>query len=375
MVIHSSTVGMSSERDYIYYEQKESASITEKAGQAVSLTVSEEGRSLMEQLKEYQLEKKGQQEKRQQENLQKMLEQTGAAKAEPQMISDGVTDQYQMKLELFRQMIRALGGLKEGNLPGMADTIRQIEKQYQRTFSFYQAAEPISRGSFDSGGNVWTKTTVTSGFISEAEQTAFETTGMVRTADGREISFGVSVEMSRAFCARYESLTQKDYIVTDPLMINLDSNVADVSDMKFMFDIDADGREEKVSLAGKGSGFLALDKNGDGKINDGSELFGTKSGDGFADLAVYDEDGNGWIDEADSIFRDLKVWTKDEDGKDILLDLKKADVGAIYLGSADTEFSLKNQDTNDTNAVIRRTGIFLKESGGVGTLQHVDLAV
>ena len=329
----------------------------------------------MEQLKEYQLEKKGQQEKRQQENLQKMLEQTGAAKAEPQMISDGVTDQYQMKLELLRQMIRALGGLKEGNLPGMADTIRQIEKQYQRTFSFYQAAEPISRGSFDSGGNVWTKTTVTSGFISEAEQTAFETTGMVRTADGREISFGVSVEMSRAFCARYESFTQKDYIVTDPLMINLDSNVADVSDMKFMFDIDADGREEKVSLAGKGSGFLALDKNGDGKINDGSELFGTKSGDGFADLAVYDEDGNGWIDEADSIFRDLKVWTKDEDGKDILLDLKKADVGAIYLGSADTEFSLKNQDTNDTNAVIRRTGIFLKESGGVGTLQHVDLAV
>ena len=71
----------------------------------------------------------------------------------------------------------------------------------------------------------------------------------------------------------------------------------------------------------------------------------------------------------------MKVWTKDEDGKDILLDLKKADVGAIYLGSADTEFSLKNQDTNDTNAVIRRTGIFLKESGGVGTLQHVDLAV
>ncbi len=38
------------------------------------------------------------------------------------------------------------------------------------------------------------------------------------------------------------------------------------------------------------------------KINDGSELFGTSSGDGFKDLATYDEDENGWIDENDSIF-------------------------------------------------------------------------
>ena len=145
--------------------------------------------------------------------------------------------------------------------------------------------------------------------------------------------------------------------------------------MKFLFDLDADGKEEEVSFAGRGSGFLALDKNGDGKINDGSELFGTKSGDGFGDLAAYDEDGNGWIDEADSVFKDLKVWTKDENGKDVLMNLKDADVGAIYLGSAQTEFSLNNQATQQTNGIIRKTGVYLKESGGVGTVQHVDLAV
>ena len=163
--------------------------------------------------------------------------------------------------------------------------------------------------------------------------------------------------------------------MTDPLVINLDSNVASVSDMKFLFDLDADGKEEEISFAGRGSGFLALDKNGDGKINDGSELFGTKSGDGFGDLAAYDEDGNGWIDEADSVFKDLKIWTKDENGKDVLMNLKDADVGAIYLGSAQTEFSLNNQATQQTNGIIRKTGVYLKESGGVGTVQHVDLAV
>ena len=92
-------------------------------------------------------------------------------------------------------------------------------------------------------------------------------------------------------------------------------------------------------------------------------------------MSAYDEDGNGWIDEHDSIFSQLKIWTKDEEGNDHLIDLKKADVGAIYLGNADTQFSLKN-DANELNAEIKKTGIYLKEStGSVGTLNHVDLVV
>ena len=54
-------------------------------------------------------------------------------------------------------------------------------------------------------------------------------------------------------------------------------------------------------MLGKGSGFLALDKDGNGKIDDGNELFGTKSSDGFGDLREYDSDGSGWIDENDEI--------------------------------------------------------------------------
>ena len=87
------------------------------------------------------------------------------------------------------------------------------------------------------------------------------------------------------------------------------------------------------------------------------------------------EDENGWIDENDSIFSKLKVWTKDEYGNDYLIDLKEADVGAIYLRNADTQFSLKN-DENKLNAEIKKTGIYLRESTGeVGTLNHVDLVI
>ena len=158
----------------------------------------------------------------------------------------------------------------------------------------------------------------------------------------------------------------------DPLVINLNDNVAGLSDQTFFFDIDADGVKDEISELSKGSGYLALDKNGDGIINDGSELFGTKSGNGFKELSAYDDDGDGWIDEDDEVWSKLKIWTKDEAGKDILLTLKEAGVGAINLQSAKTNFSL-NDDKNNTRGVIRNTGIFLYENGNVGTVQHLDV--
>ena len=162
--------------------------------------------------------------------------------------------------------------------------------------------------------------------------------------------------------------------LTDPLVINLDCDVASVSDQKFYFDLDGDGHEEEISRLGAGSGFLALDKNGDGKINDGSELFGTASGNGFADLAKYDQDGNGWIDEADEIFDKLLIWQKDENGNDVLRGLGQAGVGAIYLGNVKSDFSLNSAQDNQTNAQIRQSGMFLYENGNAGTIQQVDFA-
>lgn len=212
-------------------------------------------------------------------------------------------------------------------------------------------------------------------YHSETETTSFHTTGVAKTADGREISFGLSLEMSRSFTEYYEesrTLGVRSY--ADPLVINLDGNIAELSDQKFYFDLDCDGEKEEISSLKAGSGYLALDLNQDGVINDGNELFGTKSGSGFADLAKYDGDGNGWIDENDEIWDKLLIWTKDEQGKDKLYRLSEAGVGAICLQNAGTEFSLNSMTDNQHNGVIRKTGIFLYENGGVGTVQHLDLA-
>lgn len=209
----------------------------------------------------------------------------------------------------------------------------------------------------------------------EAERTSVAAQGVVKTADGREISFALQLDMSREFYQETNiSLRAGDGVRKDPLVINFNGSAAQLTDTSFAFDIDSDGTQEQISFVGPNSGFLALDLNGDGIINNGSELFGAQSGDGFADLARHDADGNLWIDENDAVYADLRIWTRDAAGNDQLLTLAEKQVGALYLGNVSSQFSLNNAD-NETLGEIRSTGIYLAENGSAGTLQQIDLIV
>jgi len=175
-----------------------------------------------------------------------------------------------------------------------------------------------------------------------------------------------------------ESVTVKDFhlragdALIDPLVINFAGNAAELTDEKIDFDLDADGERESVSFVKAGSGFLVLDRNGDGIATDGSELFGPTSGDGFAELAAHDQDGNGWIDEADAVYHDLRVWTKDATGGDLYSTLAEKNVGAIYLRNVSTNFTLQDS-TGETAGKVRTTGVYLTENGQANTIQQVDL--
>ncbi len=393
MKIANSSVVMASGHQESSYSYKKSvtmeASISKDLpGAILTLSAEAEGKSFVESMEEYKEQKKEEAARKKQENEQKyadsMAEQLRKLQ-ESGSLNLEMSDEYRMKLELLKRLFQMLTRGRalddSGNLTQDSPEILDLRSPSYRigTESSSTSASVKSFGSISIGtgssGTTWQRVTATSGFVSESESTTFASSGMVKTQDGRSIDFNIEVSMSRAFTSQINTLTTQNYIKTDPLVINLDTDIGSVTDQKFLFDLDSDGDEEEISFAGKGSGFLALDRNGDGRIGDGSELFGTKSGDGFKDLAAFDEDGNGWIDENDSIYSKLKVWTKDEDGNDYLINLKDADVGAIYLDNADTQFSLKDGN-NRLNGEIKKTGIYLHEStGAAGTLNHVDLAV
>jgi hypothetical protein len=207
----------------------------------------------------------------------------------------------------------------------------------------------------------------------QSEETGFYAKGAITTTEGKSINFAVKLNLSREFIST-KSISIGNQKAKDPLVINLNGNSVQLTETKFKFDIDADGEIDQVSFVDSNSGFLAIDRNNDGKINDGSELFGPKTGDGFAELKSYDYDHNNWIDEKDPIYAELRIWSKDDNGNDVISNLKQKEIGAIYLCKSDTQFDI-NDKQNNTQGILKSSGIYVSESGSVGTVQQVDLVV
>lgn len=207
----------------------------------------------------------------------------------------------------------------------------------------------------------------------ETESTRFQAAGSVTTADGTQITLELELAMSRSFESN-TGIGVSSGQRQDPLILNLAGNAAQLSSAKYSFDLDGDGRAEQVSFATGNSTFLALDRNGNGRIDNGLELFGTRSGDGFADLAHHDSDANGFIDQGDPVFARLLAYGKNTDGEDRTQALSELGIGALYLRRVETPFDLRDA-SNRTLGTVRSSGLFITENYASGTLQQVDLVV
>jgi len=111
-----------------------------------------------------------------------------------------------------------------------------------------------------------------------------------------------------------------------PVLIDLDRGNLELTDLSsgVRFDLNRDGIAEALSWTepGSGDGWLALDRNGNGVIDDGGELFGnftdqppSEAPHGYLALQVFDDDGDGLIGSTDAVYSDLLVWVdRDQDG-------------------------------------------------------------
>ncbi len=206
----------------------------------------------------------------------------------------------------------------------------------------------------------------------ERESTSFRATGWVETADGRRVDLDLRLEMNREVRVERHFRLSLEKRINDPLILELDGAKARLSGETVELDLDGDGSVERVPFPGGGSPFLAIDRDGNGRVTDGGELFGPRTGDGFAELARLDGDGNGWIDEADPAWDRLRLWLGRGPGGDRLVSLADAGVGAIWLGHASTPFRLDGPDMARLGEV-RATGLFLREDGTAGTVRRLDL--
>jgi large repetitive protein len=136
-----------------------------------------------------------------------------------------------------------------------------------------------------------------------------------------------------------------------PIMLDLDGNgvhTISASSSNVVFDVNADGKSEHTAWSDGKDGFLVLDLNQNGLIENGSELFGngttlkdgTKAKDGYDALKQYDENHDNVIDVNDSIFAKLQIWVdKNKDGistNDELQTLQNLDIKSLNLITDDS---------------------------------------
>jgi len=204
----------------------------------------------------------------------------------------------------------------------------------------------------------------------KANYLEFYAYGYIKTAEGREIRFNVYVKLlNLSLDVNKDTIRSGSVALIDPLMIDLGGSSELLSPGYFEFDLDGDGRSDRVPLLAKGKGFIFFDGNNN-DLPDPKEIIGTQTGSAFSELKDFDEDGNGWIDSGDTSFKYMRVWLPGQR----VMSMKDAGVSALYTGSASDFFELKDT-SGKLRAIVKNIGIYLKNDASVRTLFKVDLAV
>ncbi len=162
----------------------------------------------------------------------------------------------------------------------------------------------------------------------------------------------------------------------DPLVLDLDGDGIETRSATAgaSFDHDRSGFAEQSGWAGADDGLLVWDRNGDGRINDGSELFGdqtrlqdgTRATDGFAALGEWDANADGRVDANDPAWANLRVW-RDADGDGVSSSAEIAGLADAGITALDTGFTATNVIDAQGNTQLA-LGSFTRADGSTGQM-------
>lgn len=180
------------------------------------------------------------------------------------------------------------------------------------------------------------------------------------------------------------------YVMVDPLVLDLDGDGLEITPLSrgVQFDGNGDTIRTNTSWVQADDGLLALDRNGNGVIDSGRELFGdetlladgTKAAHGFAALAELDVGGaanatggagDGVFDAKDAQYTNVRIWRDlNQDGisqAGEMQTLQEAGIASVKLSSTKTE-------TNYGDAQLVQSGSFTRADGSEGQAGSFILA-
>ncbi|OWQ92884.1 beta strand repeat-containing protein [Sphingopyxis witflariensis] len=173
----------------------------------------------------------------------------------------------------------------------------------------------------------------------------------------------------------YGNLTAANFVgAADPIILDLNGDGYSFGPTA-AFDINADGAADRVTWNSSNDGILAVDLDGNGKIDSGTEIFtpgfgGGNFANGVAALASLDDNGDGVVDANDAAFAKLLVW-RDANADGVsdageLSSLTDQGITSISTGAVATEEFIDGQ-------AVTAHGSFTRADGSKGDYIEVQL--
>lgn len=253
--------------------------------------------------------------------------------------------------EAIDQLLEYIGSSSTGQTGGVVQVSQQSSQ-----ISFRESIAQVIAQAQQEQAQALAKET-----IAYTQQYEIALTSTINEQGEEEPERVLRVQLNGAEVVHTEVITVRR---SDPLVLDLDGDGIELSHVKdgVMFDIDADGVKDQTAFVTGGDAFLALDRNANGSIDDGSELFGDQNGaiDGFEELRKYDSNEDGVINREDDVFDKLRLFSDDNrDGLtqlDEIHTLQQKRIEAILLDSAhDVDY-----DVNE-NPIIKAGSYVLKD--------------
>ena len=174
----------------------------------------------------------------------------------------------------------------------------------------------------------------------------------------------------------YSKVEMSAVALKDPLIVQFGAQgLGEIKGQK-NFKINQDNKIDQLPIFSGDVGYLVYDQNNNQQADNGSELFGPKTGQGFAELALLDSNKNGFIDADDEQFDQLYLWQPSDDNNQAeqWLSLKAAKIQAISLTTIQTPYDFYDQQ-GQIQAQLRLSSFAITDAGEGRGVHQVDVRI
>lgn len=251
--------------------------------------------------------------------------------------------------------------------------IAQLDGDAERLNSFLNSVD----ASFESGARDFSQALAEfaeTGQAAEVEGVSVQSAQSMTVVSFESMEIDLQMRVSADGNVTFERASEQINL-GDPLVFDLDGDGIEVSTLGdgVVFDIDGDGYEEQTAFATGDDAFLALDRNENGTIDSGRELFGDQNGarNGLDELAKFDDNGDGVIDKQDSVYSQLLLFSdRNRDGRSQdaeLQSLRESEIESIDLRQKDVAMQLASGNH------VTQIASYTRHSGEAGLAGDVML--